>query len=278
MLDSTTFAPRLYCPVYTFYSMSKLAAEEKFFDFSDYGRPIAKLFVNQLKFTRVTPIHVTLLFGICGLIAIYCILKGWYFFSGLFLVLKSIIDAADGELARVKNTPSYTGRYLDSIFDILLNFFFLMAICYVSKTTLSATLLAFIGIQLQGTLYNYYYVILRNKSVGGDATSKIFEYKSPRAFFGESQQSVNILFTIYSFLYGGFDKLIHFLDQDAYKVKIFPNWFMTLVSFYGLGFQLLSIAIMLQFGWIEYIIPFFIFYTLFVFVLIIIRNIFLPIN
>jgi len=34
----------------------------------------------------------------------------------------------------------------------------------------------------------------------------------------------------------------------------------------------------LQFGWIEYIIPFFIFYTLFVFVLIIIRNIFLPIN
>ena len=278
MLDSTTFAPRLYCPVYTFYYMSKLAAEEKFFDFSDYGRPIAKLFVNQLKFTRVTPIHVTLLFGICGLIAIYCILKGWYFFSGLFLVLKSIIDAADGELARVKNTPSYTGRYLDSIFDILLNFFFLMAICYVSKTTLSATLLAFIGIQLQGTLYNYYYVILRNKSVGGDATSKIFEYKSPRAFFGESQQSVNILFTIYSFLYGGFDKLIHFLDQDAYKVKTFPNWFMTLVSFYGLGFQLLSIAIMLQFGWIEYIIHFFIFYTLFVFVLIIIRNIFLPIN
>ena len=121
MLDSTTFAPRLYCPVYTFYYMSKLAAEEKFFDFSDYGRPIAKLFVNQLKFTRVTPIHVTLLFGICGLIAIYCILKGWYFFAGLFLVLKSIIDAADGELARVKNTPSYTGRYLDSIFDIILN-------------------------------------------------------------------------------------------------------------------------------------------------------------
>ena len=278
MLDSTTFAPRLYCPVYTFYYMSKLAAEEKFFDFSDYGRPIAKLFVNQLKFTRVTPFHVTLLFGICGLIAIYCILKGWYFFAGLFLVLKSIIDAADGELARVKYTPSYTGRYLDSIFDILLNFFFLMAICYVSKTTLSATLFAFICIQLKGTLYNYYYVILRNKSVGGDATSKIFEYKSPRAFFGESQQSVNILFTIYSFLYGGFDKLIHFLDQDAYKVKTFPNWFMTLVSFYGLGFQLLSIAIMLQFGWIEYIVPFFIFYTLFVFVLIIIRNIFLPIN
>jgi hypothetical protein len=258
--------------------MSKLASDEEFFDFSDYGRPLAKLFVNQLKFTRVTPIHVTLLFGICGLIAIYCILMGWFFFAGIFLVLKSIIDAADGELARVKNTPSYTGRYLDSIFDILLNFLFLMAICYVSKTTFLNTVLAFIGIQLQGTLYNYYYVILRNKSAGGDATSKIFEYKSPRAFPGESQHSVNVLFTIYSFLYGGFDKIIHFLDRDAYKVKTFPNWFMTLVSFYGLGFQLLSIAIMLQLGWIEYIIPFFIFYTLFVFVLIGIRKFILPIN
>ena len=278
MADSITFVARLYCPAHILYYMSKLASDEEFFDFSDYGRPLAKLLVNQLKFTRVTPIHVTLLFGICGLIAIYFILKGWYFFAGIFLVLKSIIDAADGELARVKNTPSYTGRYLDSIFDILLNFLFLMAICYVSNTTFLNTLLAFIGIQLQGTLYNYYYVILRNKSAGGDATSKIFEYKSPRAFSGESQHSVNFLFAIYSFLYGGFDKIIHFLDQDAYKVKTFPNWFMTLVSFYGLGFQLLSIAIMLQLGWIEYIIPFFIFYTLFVFVLIGIRKILLPIN
>ncbi len=278
MADSSTFAARLYCPAHIFYHMSKLAADEKFFDLSDYGRPIAKLFVNQLKNTRVTPIHITLLFGICGLIAIYCILMGWYFFAGIFLVLKSIIDAADGELARVKNRPSYTGRYLDSVFDFLLNFFFLMAICYVSKTAFLNTLLAFIGIQLQGTLYNYYYVILRNKSVGGDATSKIFEYKSPRAFSGESQRSVNVLFALYSFFYGGFDKIIHFLDRDAYKVKTFPNWFMTMVSLYGLGFQLLIIAIMLQLGSIEYIVPFFIGYTLFVFVLIGIRKVFLPSN
>ena len=29
--------------------MSKLAAEDKFLDLSDYGRPFAKLFANQLK-------------------------------------------------------------------------------------------------------------------------------------------------------------------------------------------------------------------------------------
>lgn len=248
--------------------MSKLAAEDEFLDLSDYGRPIAKLFANQLKNTRFTPIHVTMLFGVSGLIAIYCILQNHYFLASFFIILKSIIDAADGELARIKNTPSYTGRYLDSVFDILLNFLFFMAICYVSKTTFWMTLLAFFCIQLQGTLYNYYYVILRNKSIGGDKTSKIFEDKSPRALPGETQKSVDILFGIYTIVYGVFDKIIHVLDNDAYKVKTFPNWFMTFVSIYGLGFQLLIIAVMLPMNLIEYIVPFFIVYSLLIFVII----------
>jgi phosphatidylserine synthase len=242
--------------------MSKLAVQDKFLDLSDYGRPFGKLLANQLKNTRFTPIHVTILFGISGLIAIYCILTHQYFWAAFFIVLKSGIDAADGELARLKNTPSYVGRYLDSVFDIILNFLFLMTICYVSKTTIWFSLLAFIGIQLQGTLYNYYYVILRNKSVGGDSTSKVFEYKSPKALPGETQKSVNILFGIYTVVYGAFDKIIHALDQDAYKVKTFPNWFMTMLSLYGLGFQLLIIAVMLPLGWIESIVPFFIGYTM----------------
>ena len=252
--------------------MSKLAAQDKFLDLSDYGRPFGKFLANKLKNTRFTPIHVTLLFGLTGLIAIYCILQNHYFLAGFFIILKSGIDAADGELARIKNTPSYTGRYLDSVFDIILNFLFLMTICYVSKANIWMTTLAFICIQLQGTLYNYYYVILRNKSIGGDTTSKIFEYKSPKALPGESQKSVDILFRIYTIVYGTFDKIIHTLDKEAYKVKTFPNWFMTFLSIYGLGFQLLIIAIMLPMNLIEYIAPFFIFYTLFIFVLIGIRK------
>ena len=255
--------------------MSKLHASDKFLDLSDYGRSFGRFFALQLKETRFTAIHVTFLFGISGLLAIYCILNQYFFAAAFFIVLKSGIDAADGELARLKNTPSYVGRYLDSVFDIILNFLFLMAICYVSKTTIWSALLAFIGIQLQGTLYNYYYVILRNKSVGGDATSKIFEYKTPRALPGETQQAVNILFGIYTIVYGFFDKIIHFLDAEAYKVKTFPNWFMTLLSLYGLGFQLLIIAFMLPFGWIELIAPFFIIYSLLIFVMIGIRKYFI---
>jgi hypothetical protein len=254
--------------------MSKLATEDKFLDLSDYGRPFGKLLSNQLKNTRFTPIHVTLLFGVSGSIAIYWILQNHYFLASFFIILKSIIDAADGELARIKNTPSYVGRYLDSVFDIILNFLFFMAIFYVSKTPFWMAFLAFFCIQLQGTLYNYYYVILRNKSVGGDTTSKIFENKSPRALPGESQKSVDVMFKIYTIVYGVFDKIIHTLDSEAYKVKTFPNWFMTLVSIYGLGFQLLIIAVMLPMNWIEYIVPFFIYYSLIIFILIGIRKVF----
>jgi phosphatidylglycerophosphate synthase len=254
--------------------MSKLAAKDKFLDLSDYGRPLAKVFAKRLKNSRFTPIHVTLLFGISGLIAIYYILQNQYFLASFFIVLKSIIDAADGELSRVKNTPSYTGRYLDSVFDIILNFFFIMSICYVSKSSFWVNIVSFFAIQLQGTLYNYYYVILRNNSIGGDNTSKIFEDKPPIALAGESQKAVDIMFGIYTIVYGIFDKIIHLLDPEAYKVKTFPNWFMTFVSIYGLGFQLLIIAVMLSMNLIDYIASFFIIYSVFIVVLIGIRRIY----
>jgi hypothetical protein len=130
---------------------------------------------------------------------------------------------------------------------------------------------------VQGTLYNYYYVILRNRSIGGDTTSKIFEYKIPKAFSGESQQAVNLLFRMYNLCYRVFDLIVHHLDKEAYKVKRFPNWFMTFVSIYGLGFQLLIMSMMLALQWLHYIIPFFIAYSLFFVVLIVIRRRFIPV-
>ncbi|MES2587795.1 MAG: CDP-alcohol phosphatidyltransferase family protein [Bacteroidota bacterium] len=252
--------------------MSKLSEKDKFLDLSDYGRPLAKVFANSLKNTRFTAIHVTFLFGIVGLIAIYFILNESFIFAGIALVLKSIIDAADGELARLKNNPSYIGRYLDSIFDILLNLLIFLAISYKTDSNLILTLLAFFCCQLQGTVYNFYYVILRNRSLGGDKTSKIIERKTPKAIGDESQKIVNVLFVLYLVFYGVFDKIIQFLDQKAFSSSSFPKWFMTFVSIYGLGFQLLIITLMLSLNLIDFIIPFFICYTFFVFILIGIRK------
>jgi phosphatidylglycerophosphate synthase len=252
--------------------MSKLSQENQFLDLSDYGRFFGRPLAYSLQNTRFTPIHVTLLFGLSGGVAIYCILQNHLVLAAFFILLKSGIDAADGELARIKNTPSYTGRYLDSIFDWFLNLFTFSAICYCSQTPFWLTLIAFFCLQLQGTLYNFYYVILRTNSVGGDTTSKIFETKIPIALKGETQKWVTILYGVYRFVYGVFDKIIYFLDHNASMVKSFPNWFMTLLSVYGLGFQLLLIALMLPLGWIEFIVPFFIGYSILLVVLICIRK------
>ena len=105
--------------------MSKLPKEHQFIDLSDYGRPVARVIANSLKSTKCTPVDVTIAFVISGLIGVYCILKEFYWLAAFFLILKSVLDAADGELARVKETPSYTGRFLDSVSDIILNFIIL---------------------------------------------------------------------------------------------------------------------------------------------------------
>lgn len=253
--------------------MPKLPKENKFLDLSDYGRPFAKIIAHSFKNTRITPIHITIGFVISGLVAIYCILQGYYWYAALFLILKSILDAADGELARINQKPTYIGRYLDSVSDILLNAMLFISIWYISQTSILACILAFLGLQLQGTLYNYYYVILRKK-FDGDTTSRVFEDKPPKALGKENQKHVNIFFGIYKFLYGAFDMVIYKLDKNAYKGKVLPNWLMTLVSTFGLGFQLFVIACMLILELENYIFPFFTGYSIMIFIFIGIRKLF----
>ena len=252
--------------------MSKLPKGHSFLDLSDYGRPLALLIANGLRNTAVSPLHITFSFMVSGLLAVLCMLKGLYVATALLLIVKSILDAADGELARVKKTPSYTGRYFDSVSDIVLNMLIFMAIGYITGTDYALTALAFIGLQLQGTLYNYYYVILRNRH-DGDTTSRIFEVTVPTAMPGEQQKNVNALYRLYRLFYGNFDRIIYSLDPGAPLNGRLPNWLMTAVSTFGLGFQLLIIGIMLVLGMARYIIPFFIYYSVFIFIFIGIRRV-----
>ena len=83
------------------------------------------------------------------------------------------------------------------------------------------------------------------------------------------------MFAIYLSLYGIFDRIVYSLDAEAYKIKTFPSWFMTMISIYGLGFQLLIIAVMLILNLLDFIVPFFIAYTAFMVVFIGIRRFYL---
>lgn len=252
--------------------MSKLPKSFRFIDLSDYGRRPARWIALKLKPTLITPVGVTFLFIISGTIAIYCMLKGYYFLAAIFLILKSILDAADGELARIRKTPSYTGRYVDSISDLILNAVILSVIGLLTQSPWYLVLFAFIAMQLQGTLYNYWYVILREK-YNGEQTSRVLEVAIPRAYPHENQKVVTTLFYTYLALYGIFDRIIYKFDKKAPEDSPVPSWLMTLASISGLGLQLLLIGMFLNLGWIAYIIPFFIGYTISIPVLIIVRKI-----
>lgn len=251
--------------------MSKLPEAYRFIDLSDYGRSTAIWIVGLLSESRFTPIHLTTAFIVSGFLAILFILIDIPIAAAFFLILKSILDAADGELARLRNTPSYVGRYYDSIADIILNFCFLTAFWHVTNSSLLCLIIAFISLQLQGTLYNYYHVILRN-NVRGDTTSRIFEDSPPKAAEGESQHKVDIYFNIFYALYVVFDKAIYYLDREARYAPPFPKWFMTMVSIFGLGFQLLIMAVMLVLNLESYVIPFFIGYSALIFLFVGIRR------
>ena len=254
--------------------MSKLPKKYQFIDLSDYGRKPGHWIASRLQHTNLTAIHVTTMFIITGLIAIGFMLNEYLITSAFFIILKSILDAADGELSRLKKNPSYVGRYYDSIADLVLNFCFLLSFWYLTDISIIFMLIAFLGIQLQGTLYNFYYVILRN-SVEGDTTSRVIENSKPKAFKGESQSRVNLFYKIYNILYICFDKSMYYMDKDARFSKPFPKWFMTLISLYGLGFQLLLMALMLIFNLQNFVIPFFIGYSVLIIIFICIRKLIL---
>ena len=79
---------------------------------------------------------------------------------------------------------------------------------------------------------------------------------------------------IYKLLYGAFDKIINNLDKNAQHSDYIPKWLMTCISTFGLGFQLLIISTMLVLGLIEFILLFFLIYSIMIFIFIGIRKLF----
>ena len=76
--------------------MSKLPSEHKFLDLSDYGRSPARWIANKFKETRVTAIHLTTMFIIAGIFAILMMLTKQLYAAAILLIIKSVLDAADG--------------------------------------------------------------------------------------------------------------------------------------------------------------------------------------
>ena len=87
-------------------------------------RPLAGLVVGVLYDSRVMPNQVTVASTVAGLAAAWMYGSGKpsaIVCAGLLVMLKDVLDSADGQLARAKQMYSRSGRFLDSIGDFVVN-------------------------------------------------------------------------------------------------------------------------------------------------------------
>lgn len=84
-------------------------------------RPLAHPLVLVFARLRVPPPLVVVAAGVAGLAAAVELGRGSLIAAALLVQLKTLLDNADGQLARVIGRTSAFGRYLDSEVDLLVN-------------------------------------------------------------------------------------------------------------------------------------------------------------
>lgn len=84
-------------------------------------RPLASVVVRALLPIRVSPTAVVLTNALAGLAAAVAIYRGELVVAALLLQLKTVLDNADGQLARASGRTTALGRYLDTEADLVVN-------------------------------------------------------------------------------------------------------------------------------------------------------------
>ena len=84
-------------------------------------RPLAHVLVVPLAWLRTPPPLVAAASGVTGLAAAVELGRGELLAAALVLQLKTVLDNADGQLARLTGRLTAFGRYLDSVLDLFVD-------------------------------------------------------------------------------------------------------------------------------------------------------------
>lgn len=139
------------------------------------NRPMASLVVRAVINTRITPNGLTYTNFFLGLLAAYLLSKGEYFYfvmGGIFTQLSSIVDCADGMLARAKNMCSDYGAHLDVFLDRITDFSLIVGMTlglYSASLNINILITGLIAAGLLSLQANLFYLTkryLNNKQTG----------------------------------------------------------------------------------------------------------------
>ena len=237
---------------------NKFAKGQGFLDFSDYGRPVARFITKILLPTKISSIAVTWFYILAGFAAALLIWNGiLIWLAALLIVLKSVLDAVDGQLARLRKRPSYAGRYLDAVADFFVNLAVFLAIAHYSGMPFILAITSLVLATLQGTTAHYYEIVARH-TYGGDKTSRIDESKKPKPYPWDNPLLLRIVYSLYIWIYGWQEHLMRKIDSRVTQ-EYLSRTFLSAMSLLGLGWQLLMIAMFLLIGKASWALLYFIF-------------------
>jgi phosphatidylglycerophosphate synthase len=117
------------------------------------NRPVAALIVRAVYKTPVTPNGLTYASLVLGLLGAFFFTRGTYLYfilGGVFTQVSSVVDGADGMLARAKNMCSDYGSYLDLFFDRIIDFSLFVCIAVGAHVYYDDPNLLFIGVLSSG--------------------------------------------------------------------------------------------------------------------------------
>lgn len=144
-------------------------------------RPLAYLIARSLLNTPVSPNLITLLslgVGLGGAYLILAPIPHHFQWAALCTFVATVLDCADGQLARLRKTSSVIGRMLDGTTDVLVSGSVLLAVTYVSYQRyvgdwwqgvlcVGLTLVMILSTSVQTTLFDHYKTIYMKVTVPG---------------------------------------------------------------------------------------------------------------
>ena len=207
------------------------------FNLSEWGRPFARIAAKFLEKKPISVIQVTNIHFLLSLFCAWLIYEGYLLEGCFLLIIKGVIDAVDGELARIRERPSHVGRYWDTVADTIGLIAVMCAFGVVLDWEIGLTSVLILATLLQYSLFNHFSILMRMLG-SGDSTSRIDERIRPVAHPWEKQRNVNILHFIYLCLFNWQDRIISGLSGKGSKTLVFE---LTVSSALGFGMQSLLI-------------------------------------
>ena len=191
---------------------------------------------------RVAPPMVVLAAGTTGLVAAYLIGSGAFLAAALLLQLKTVLDNADGQLARATGRVTALGRYLDSESDLLVDAALFAGIGWVTgRWALAALGFASLTLVL-GVNYNVERLYRR-------------EYGEPAEPMPAASGPAGFLARVYALVYAPQDRLVegfverrlHGSGPDA-RLAYHDRVTVTVLANFGLSTQLAVLGVCLAAG------------------------------